>query len=100
MTAMRPFLMRRREIPCLCLLVREVLRERFGYEAGRFRVVFSEGVGVIGDASGLFDYMALDPDPPGGVRIRLLFCRAPKSHQKSRFVKFIINQQYDIIQQV
>ena len=52
MTAMRPFLLRRREIPCLCWLVREVLRERFGDEAGRFRVVFSEGVDVIGGASG------------------------------------------------
>jgi hypothetical protein len=62
MTAMRPFLLRRREIPCLCSLVREALGERFGDEAGRFRVVFSERVVVIGDASGLFDYMALDPD--------------------------------------
>ena len=52
MTAMRPFPLRRREIPCLCLLVREVLRERFRDEAGRFRVVFSEGVHVIGGASG------------------------------------------------
>jgi hypothetical protein len=71
MTAMRPFLLRRREIPCLCLLVREVLRERFGDEAGRFRVVFSEGVVVIGDASGLFDYMALTlSDMRRGGRMR------------------------------
>jgi hypothetical protein len=52
MTAMPPFLLRRREIPCRCSPVREVLRERFGDEAGRFRVVFSEGVVVIGGASG------------------------------------------------
>ncbi len=52
MTVMRPFLLRRREIPCLCSLVREVLRQRFRDEAGRFKVVFSEGVLVIGGASG------------------------------------------------
>jgi hypothetical protein len=71
MTAMPPFLLRRREIPCRCSPVREVLRERFGDEAGRFRVVFSEGVVVIGDASGLFDYMALTlSDMRRGGRMR------------------------------
>jgi hypothetical protein len=42
MTAMRPFLLRRREIPCLCSRVREVLRERFGDEAGDLKWCFQE----------------------------------------------------------
>lgn len=50
--AMRPFLLRRREIPCLCLLVRGLRRERLGMRLGDLELVFSEGVVVIGGASG------------------------------------------------